>query len=467
VSWLLLLSLSMDPAYAGGWVVVGPRLVDAHGARQVETLVVDGDTIAHIGPARPEDAALPHLYTRGLTLVPGLVDAHVHLSMAPGGAFVERTPEQTEARRAHHLRAYVASGVAAVLDTGATLEDATQIRALAEQGPAPTVVQLGPLVSPPGGYVAAVLPEFEPAPDAATLERQLTAFDALDPLGVKVTMEDGMLGDIWPWQRDDVLDFLAEQDRPLFVHAMEPEEYTLALDRLPVHAFVHPLDKPDDTLIARLQDVPVVTTLSVFDHLLFTAEPERLDAPLWQRTVPDDERQRAVDPEVVRASFRTVADKILPRSPGFVRGTVAGAFRMRGPLQGRVEKMQRAVVALHEGGVPLVMGSDSGNWPVFLTEFHGPTSVREVELLGEAGLAPLDVIRISTLHGAELLGLADRLGTLEVGKEASFLALTSDPLEQLSALREPAWIALRGERRTSEDWMVADQLPEPAEQDRE
>ena len=65
---------------------------------------------------------------------------------------------------------------------------------------------------------------------------------------------------------------------------------------------------------------------------------------------------------------------------------MAAGMRARAPLRQRVRKMQGAVAALHDAGVTLVMGSDSGNWPVFLSEFHGPTSVREVELLGEAGI---------------------------------------------------------------------------------
>ena len=441
------------PPPAEGWVLHHPRLLDASGPRQVEALVVRGDRIAHIGAARPEDADLPSLDATGLTIVPGLIDAHVHLSMAPGGAFVDRTPEQIAERRAHHLRAYVASGVVAVLDTGILPADADALLALAEHTPSPHIAWLGPLVSPPGGYLSAVLPDFAPTPDAATLQQQLEGFDRFDPIGVKVTMEDGMLRAIWPWQRDEVLDALAAQDRPLFVHAMEPEEYRLALDRLPVAAFVHPLDHPDDELLARLQGIPVVTTLAVMDTLLLTTDPTLLDDPLLQRVVPADELAAAADRTTIKASYRAVADAILPRSPGFVKGLAASAMSSRGPLRGRVRKLGAAVRELHEGGVTLVMGSDSGNWPVFLTEFHGATSVREVELLVEAGIPALDALRMATLNGANLLGLGDELGTLEVGKQASFLAVEADPLSDLSVLRNPAWVVLRGERRTPEGWL--------------
>jgi imidazolonepropionase-like amidohydrolase len=437
-----------------GWVVTGATLLDAEGSRQAEALVVEGDRIVHIGALSEAYRHHPRVDGTGLTVMPGLIDAHVHLSMAPGGAFADRSEADRRARRAEHLRAYVASGVVAVLDTGSVLDDAYEIAGLASRGVAPQIRWLGPLVSPPGGYVAAVLPSFEPTPDAQVLQSQLESFDPLGPIGVKVTMEDGMLRPIWPWQVDEVLDALAEQERPLFVHAMEPEEYRLALDRLPVAAFVHPLDDPDEELIERLQTVPVVTTLSVMDSLLLTAEPQRLDDPLLRRVVPADELAAAADRATVRASYRAVADSILPRAPGVVRALAAGAMSQPGPLKGRVRKLSKAVAELHAGGVTLVMGSDSGNWPVFLTEFHGATSVREVELLAQAGLPPLDVLAIATRNGAELLGLGDELGTLEVGKQASFLAVRGDPLTDWSLLRDPVWVSLRGQRKTPDQWMA-------------
>ena len=64
-----------------------------------------------------------------------------------------------------------------------------------------------------------------------------------------------------------------------------------------------------------------------------------------------------------------------------------------------------------------------------------------------------DVPLIGTLNGAELLGLADELGTLDIGKRASFVVLPTDPLEDLSALRNPEWVVLDGERRAPAEWL--------------
>ena len=395
-------------------------------------------------------------------MVPGLVDAHVHLSLTPGGAFLDLSAEAEADLWRRHLAAYVASGVVAVLDTGSTLEHAKTMRRLADEGPSPIVRMLGPLVSPPGGYVHAVLPEFPPATDVATLQAQLAAFDVLDPIGVKVTFEDGMVRPIWPLLADDIRAALAAQDRPLMAHAIERHEFYEALD-LGVSAFVHPPDRPDEGLTASLLEagVPVVTTLSVFDTLLTSAEPDRLRDDLVQLVVPEVELDAAADPDRIRASYDAISRAMMPKLPGFLRGFVVSQMTKRRPIDKRLHRTMASILALHEAGVPLVAGSDSGNWPVFLWEFHGPTSVTELSLVQAAGVSPADTLRIGTLNGARLLGLADEIGTIEVGKRASFLVIDGDPLEDIAAVRNARWVVLDGVRRTPEEWIAAAEAKAP------
>lgn len=76
-----------------------------------------------------------------------------------------------------------------------------------------------------------------------------------------------------------------------------------------------------------------------------------------------------------------------------------------------------------EMGVRIGSGSDAFSDPV--TPF-GPYNIRELELLQEAGLEPLEAIRAATASNAELLGLADRLGTLEPGKFADIIVVKGD-----------------------------------------
>ncbi len=75
-------------------------------------------------------------------------------------------------------------------------------------------------------------------------------------------------------------------------------------------------------------------------------------------------------------------------------------------------------------------GSDSG----FIFQLYGFAYIREMELLREAGFHPLEIIRASTLNGAEALGMQDELGTIAVGKLADFVIVEENPLENLKVL---------------------------------
>lgn len=81
-------------------------------------------------------------------------------------------------------------------------------------------------------------------------------------------------------------------------------------------------------------------------------------------------------------------------------------------------------------GGRVTTGSDSG----FIYQLYGFAYIRELELLREAGFHPLEVIRSATLNGAEALGVADKIGTVEVGKLADFVIVEENPLRNLKVL---------------------------------
>jgi len=81
-------------------------------------------------------------------------------------------------------------------------------------------------------------------------------------------------------------------------------------------------------------------------------------------------------------------------------------------------------------GGRVTAGSDSG----FIFQLYGFAYIRELELLREAGFHPLEVIRAATLNGAEALGMADKIGTIEVGKLADMVLVEENPLENIQVL---------------------------------
>ena len=98
-----------------------------------------------------------------------------------------------------------------------------------------------------------------------------------------------------------------------------------------------------------------------------------------------------------------------------------------------VEAMRTA----HRAGVTLVFGTDGGVLP------HG-RGVDEMETLVGAGLTPIDVIRAATVNAASALGIADSVGTIAAGMSADLMAVRGDPLRDIAALRQPAFVMLRG-----------------------
>jgi len=81
-------------------------------------------------------------------------------------------------------------------------------------------------------------------------------------------------------------------------------------------------------------------------------------------------------------------------------------------------------------GGRVTTGSDSG----FIFQLYGFAYVRELELLREAGFHPLEVIRSATLNGAEALGVADKIGSVSVGKLADFVIVEENPIKNLKVL---------------------------------
>lgn len=81
-------------------------------------------------------------------------------------------------------------------------------------------------------------------------------------------------------------------------------------------------------------------------------------------------------------------------------------------------------------GGRVTVGSDSG----YIYKTYGFGTIEELELLREAGFHPLEVIRAATLSGAEALGAADRIGSIEAGKLADLVVLGENPLANLKVL---------------------------------
>jgi hypothetical protein len=101
---------------------------------------------------------------------------------------------------------------------------------------------------------------------------------------------------------------------------------------------------------------------------------------------------------------------------------------------------KRQVKALHDAGVPILVGTDA-NIPGVLWGF---STLEELELLVEAGLTPYQALEAATRLPAEVFGNPEEWGTVEVGKRADLLLLQANPLEDISHTRQIAGVMARG-----------------------
>jgi imidazolonepropionase-like amidohydrolase len=91
----------------------------------------------------------------------------------------------------------------------------------------------------------------------------------------------------------------------------------------------------------------------------------------------------------------------------------------------------------HQAGVKIAFGTDSG------VSYHGENA-KEFLYMVEGGMAPMAAIQSATRVAAELLGVEDVLGTIEVGKTADIIAVKGDPIKDISALRDVVFVMKNG-----------------------
>ena len=96
---------------------------------------------------------------------------------------------------------------------------------------------------------------------------------------------------------------------------------------------------------------------------------------------------------------------------------------------------------LYDRGVNLTVGTDTPNpWAAPGTSFH-----RELELYADAGIPPLEILRLATQSGARALGIDKDVGTIQAGKIADLVLLDADPLADISNTRRIGWVMQSGQ----------------------
>ena len=463
----------------GDLLIQNARLIDGTGALPktgVSILISDG-RIAAIG-RKVGGHNVEKLDAQGLTVLPGLIDAHVHLYSVPGAFCRGDSLEVIRQLQRIHLRAYLACGVTTLLDVGTpSADEARTIQGWLSAGhPGPRVFFLSPGFSPGGypprgtGFPAGFGP---PVSSPQDVEQRFEESEGLDAVGVKVFLESGFGAERWrihpPEVRKAIQEGAAERGLPLYVHSWTEADTNVALD-MGVYTLAHAHGLASDEIIARAkaQSTYVMSTSSVPDANSIHEEPDRLDDPLVQLVVPKAELDTARQPGSWDKLARGTAI-MLSSEDASEDELAAMAQSIYGDLSAQVLQRTEAIAKLHSAGIPIVAGSDSGNWPLIPYFFHGPTMLREIELLGESGLSAMEAIQAATVVPARMLNKSREIGTVEVGtvevgtvevgKQADLVIVREDPLEDLRALRSIEWTVQRGIARSPREWMEAEAGP--------
>ena len=126
---------------------------------------------------------------------------------------------------------------------------------------------------------------------------------------------------------------------------------------------------------------------------------------------------------------KSVADSA--KIPGYYPPFVTTKALETGP------KIQATFGKAYKAGVKIAFGTDAG---VFM---HGK-NYKEFEYMVEAGMPHMIALQSATLHAAGLLGMSDKIGTIEKGKLADIIAVDGDPLKDIKAMKEVKWVMKDG-----------------------
>ena len=396
-------------------------------------------------PPDPEKMRVETVEGAGKTLLPGLIDAHVHLG---GPAGISESQQNFDIQKAMQRAdaALLYSGVTAARSVGDGLDASLALRRAVELGSrlGAELFVCGPMFTAKKGHGAEFLQQVPEAfretvknqlvrtpktPDEA--RRQVRELKARGVNGIKAILEAGW-GDGMLFDRMDLLlvRSIAEeahaQHLPLAVHTGDARDVTDAVD-VGAASVEHGSWRDDlpDPLLDRMarQGVFLDPTLGVAEAYaqFFAGKSDALSNSLAQQVLPAG---------ILKSTREFLASG---------KGTNAerAAIFAQALEQGRANLLR----AWH-AGVPLVMGTDAGNPLVF----HGPSMHHELELWVKAGIPAAVALQAATSNAARLLGAGNRIGAIRKGMEADLLMVDGNPLEDITATQRISLVVFKGER---------------------
>jgi imidazolonepropionase-like amidohydrolase len=407
-------SFAVVVASAQGTAIVirGATLIDGTGRGPATgvTVVIEGNRITAVGPTVQAPAGARTIDGTGKFLIPGMIDAHIHLRGGRGGNRAEAEQEREGVRALH---SYLYAGVTTVFDAGNRTEFIMGLRAKEQSGGivSPRILATGGTVASPNGHGGPYTIEAWPG-DRKRLDDHL----ATKPDLAKIGQDEHGWGTRPQINQlpDDLLEKIIRYYHGhgvrVIIHTSN-EHNSIEAIYAGADTMAHPIiQAPVSEQYLKLmavKRVPTVSTLTIGENYSRLAEhPEFLDQPLYRDTIEADERQRLKTEESAKQRENRWAQWMKVMTP-------VAQDNMK-----RLNDVGKEIVAA---------GTDQSS---------GPALHRELELLVGGGISPADAIVIATRNAARALGKLEELGTIEAGKLADMVLLRADPTTDINNAKQ-------------------------------
>jgi imidazolonepropionase-like amidohydrolase len=396
-----------------------PTPIVLHAARllQIDTgnifepgeILVEGQHIREIGKSVQHPPSARVIDLGDVTLMPGMIDAHVHLFLHPGAEDLQTVEESVPWRvllAEQGAKADVMAGFTAERDMGTEGAGSadTAIRDAINQGliPGPRLRISGNAIDILGGHEDAN--RYNPAQHVLSNADYANSAEQLVEVMREQHKEGSDFAKIYETGPDKMVDGVLHSP-----YQYTAEQLTAAVTeahRLGSFVAVHAMGEPG-TLYAAQAGVASI------DHAT---------------QLSDETMRLMVEKKIFAVPTFTIFEYFAKHRTGAAEGWTEGSL-----LDYKISEFKKQVVA----GVQFAVGSDVGPFP------HG-TQGRELELMVEYGMKPLAVLQADMINGAKLLGWEGQIGQLKPGFFADIVAVRGNPLADISAVEHVTFVMKDG-----------------------
>jgi len=408
------LALLSGTAIAKTTVVYAGRVITdaSKPALGPSTVVVTDDRITSIVPGRGEAPAGAEIVDLGeKTLLPGLIDLHVHLTGDPGGDYRSEAVDPDEwgvVVGAKNARLTLRAGFTTVREAGSAQYTAFALRRGTAEGmiEGPRIVAAGPPLSIIGGHgdvtgfredVHAVLDQGYTCTGAVECAEKVRKASRAGADVIKITATGGVL---------------SQQGRGLEGHFSNAELVSIADTAhslgLRVMAHAHGARGIESAAAAGIDSIEHGTFADDAALKVMKAKGSYLVPTLM--------------------AFEGIKERL---GKGIYTPTVEAKVRMT------MNDVGKAVGRAKALGVPIAFGTDAGVFE------HG-RNAGEFALLVKYGLTPREALASATTVAAQLLSMEDQIGRIAPGLSADMIAVAGDPLSDIAVLEKVDWVMVRG-----------------------